>query len=1837
MVGINGGTIYGNNDKAGGDEALDGGAVRTEDEASFYMDGGAIIKNISGGRGGGVGAFGDDGFHFEGGVIIDNTAVSGGGVAITDNSYAGIHGGSVIGNRATSQGGGIYWSDGNYLSGKRLTFMGKVRITDNLCGVAASNVLYGDIDGSYLNVVDELDDSSRIGVSLKKPIASGGSRTITSGFVYRDYKPGVFFSDNSAYMVGAVGSVRYDVVFYAGRSTFDELQEALYDRNIREVVVSEYINIPDGCELDGYGKTIRVPEPYLNPDGSINENASGYGVFAISAGSKVKLENMTIIGGESIGAVYGANGSEITMEGVTVTRSNTGLYTKKNSKALLKNCTFYLNATTGNSPQTAAIQMGDSDTDAGCVCVLDNCSFTYNRAPGGALLIWGSLYANNTVMANNASVGGGSAITCGNQNKIYLMNCTVTGNVSSYLSGFSQGGIRVCGANDRLAAVNCIITDNYKDNGSTRSDVAHQESGTPVDIINCVYGELEGSNTVKDSKQDTSCDTACLYTQDPIRIDADSTTVRYLHPELVELSSGENDYYVPVMRDGTAASDGIATYFYYSDDVQASDFLDTVRMGYGPEGQIRGLGDISAPDASKKVTTYYGGGERESGVIGASAPEAAKAVLEGKSVWRTSADTATVKFRTSASGTYYYKVTDSEDAPDAEEIVADSIESGVALRGTQTIDVADLSAGAKYVHVVVKRDGLLSEVHTIPMPYDVYYFEDFDSYDQGVYGKQAGNPFAPLVQDVDGMGPEQQKVVDIGDESGKSLQLYGRSRYASHAYVPLPILPNDSYYVYEGKFNIDEAGTNDGIRFGFMNASGAGVNNEAGLMVRNNYVCKHFDAYGYDWGTVENDKWCTVKIVAKPSARTYDIYIDGRCYENIPCPSGLYYICFSAVWNSKSYFDDLKFYITSPVNVTFDSKGGSSVPSQVVPKGNFAQEPAEAPVLAGYTLKQWLLNGTPFDFNNTPVTEDITLTADWELNIENVVITTPSMEKMYDGTPLTCDGSGPQVIDVAGIPDTFIFVGSANGSQTDVGESSNTLAEGYQILDSREIDITDSLAGHITVVAGVLKVTPKDLIIKTGSAYKEYDGTPLTCSDVEVTGLIDGQTAVATTAGTITDVGSAPNTYVIDWGTTDSRNYEITEVLGTLTVTKSTHGDVLLTDTVSNGVKSEMKLQLPALDEGQSYVSAGIIIGGEVPELIEAGSTSLAGTTLTYKTTAQDPGASATITIPVTGGNYRDYNLIVTVSTDGMIARFKNDIDVFTYTGAKITPVIEVTNNGDALVPGVDYTVTYSGNINVTRNKTTGVVTAGGKVTIKGKGNLSDSKVLTFTILPKDLAGDEEGTPEIGIGHITIAAGQKATAPVITYGSYKLAAKDYTITDPMSGKVYPEAGEFTLEVEGKGNFTGKVFVPVHVKETKAEIKKLAVTVDTKTAVYYDPFATKGWMENKLASLITVYDSADKSKTPIEMDGNYVITYPSDVLSAGKKTINIVGIGPYTGSISKSITVKPLVVKDTGSGRIIVNQEDISRTPHYFVAGGVTLGDELRVEYANDDESMLIRLIEGTDYKVTYTNNKSVSKEGKPAEYSITFLGNYKGTPAIKNTKTAKVNVFTLSPKSIADEDVFDAYIPDLAYTGKPGTYYSAPIVTLNGSTIASSNYTTRYFHKEDEEYTEITSKNKLTLSEADTVAVIQARITAKGNYSGTIIKEYKVCRQVTNEVYDLSKARITIYGAGYNPANKSNKKLSGIPFNGYPRKVSDIDPETGAAYGKIVVDYKIGKTFVVLEEGVDYEVKYLNNINKGKAVIVINGTNKPNDDQIAFAGSKRTAFSITASSLKKYLKELLGL
>jgi len=158
--------------------------------------------------------------------------------------------------------------------------------------------------------------------------------------------------------------------------------------------------------------------------------------------------------------------------------------------------------------------------------------------------------------------------------------------------------------------------------------------------------------------------------------------------------------------------------------------------------------------------------------------------------------------------------------------------------------------------------------------------------------------------------------------------------------------------------------------------------------------------------------------------------------------------------------------------------------------------------------------------------------------------------KEYDGTPLSCSdwsiSSGK-----IGANETLTLLDSTE--ITSVGSVANEML--FSVTDKDGKDVTHRY--KITVMNGILNLTPRSITIRTGSAKKVYDGTPLVCNEYEIIkgSLVEGeQLDLALTS--IVNIGYTQN-YVVDYSIRRtagalrdvSQNYRISYDYGTLTVT----------------------------------------------------------------------------------------------------------------------------------------------------------------------------------------------------------------------------------------------------------------------------------------------------------------------------------------------------------------------------------------------------------------------------------------------------------------------------------------------------------------------------------------------------------------------------------------------------------------------------------------------------------------------------------------------------------------
>ena len=133
----------------------------------------------------------------------------------------------------------------------------------------------------------------------------------------------------------------------------------------------------------------------------------------------------------------------------------------------------------------------------------------------------------------------------------------------------------------------------------------------------------------------------------------------------------------------------------------------------------------------------------------------------------------------------------------------------------------------------------------------------------------------------------------------------------------------------------------------------------------------------------------------------------------------------------------------SKYNVTFDSNGGSIVENQEVLKNNKATKPVN-PTKEDYVFVEWRLNGVAYDFN-TPITKDIVLVAEWQVDVKPKYI-------------ITFDSSGGTEVAPIEVREGSTAIPPTNPTKT------NYNFNGWYLNDAF-FDFNTPITGNITLVA----------------------------------------------------------------------------------------------------------------------------------------------------------------------------------------------------------------------------------------------------------------------------------------------------------------------------------------------------------------------------------------------------------------------------------------------------------------------------------------------------------------------------------------------------------------------------------------------------------------------------------------------------------------------------------------------------------------------------------------------------------------------------------------------------
>ena len=261
--------------------------------------------------------------------------------------------------------------------------------------------------------------------------------------------------------------------------------------------------------------------------------------------------------------------------------------------------------------------------------------------------------------------------------------------------------------------------------------------------------------------------------------------------------------------------------------------------------------------------------------------------------------------------------------------------------------------------------------------------------------------------------------------------------------------------------------------------------------------------------------------------------------------------------------------------------------------------------------------------------------------------------------------------------------------------------------------------------------------------------------------------------------------------------------------------------------------------------------------------------------------------VTVTGtGNYKDSRTVqYTIDKKPLVSdMIKIANENLTYTGSAQTAAVTIEDlvGSTNIITSNDYTLTNPG----------GTAVGNYTVTIDGKGNYKGSASKQYSIIAQGATGftvdeiTETFTYKGAAWTPAVTVKKASTTDVLTLNM------DYTVAYSDNTNV----GTATVTVTGKGNYSGTRTVNFTIAA-----KTLA---DGMVALSSTSFTYTG-SEQKPAVTVTDTDT----NTPLTLNTDYQVIYPTDAISQGTKTITVKGIGNYTGEVAKTYSIGLLSLND----------------------------------------------------------------------------------------------------------------------------------------------------------------------------------------------------------------------------------------------------------------------------------------------------------------------------------------
>lgn len=671
-----------------------------------------------------------------------------------------------------------------------------------------------------------------------------------------------------------------------------------------------------------------------------------------------------------------------------------------------------------------------------------------------------------------------------------------------------------------------------------------------------------------------------------------------------------------------------------------------------------------------------------------------------------------------------------------------------------------------------------------------------------------------------------------------------------------------------------------------------------------------------------------------------------------------------------------------------------------------------------------------------------------------------------------------------------------------------------------ETDYLVSYSNNVNVGTAIIEITGKGNY--TGTVEKTFDIDSRTITDADVT---LSQTSYTYTGSAITPgVSVAGLKKDTDYSIGYSNNIAAGTASVIVTGINNCTGTVKKTFTINTrAIKaSEVKLSGTKFEYTGSEIKPAVTVG-KFEEDVD------------YTVEYTDNINIGTASVTITGIN----------SCTGTITKkfsiYAHDITVkevilegseFQYTGSEIRPSVTI----EGLVEGTDYTADYTNNIDPG--------TAG--ITITGIGIYEGTIEKSFTIKINDIIGDL-----ITLEQTTYNYSGEENRPKVSIEGLE-EGKDFDVEYRNN----INAGEATVVITGKGLYTGAT-------AAKAFTILPIVIVEQAVSLEQETFEYNG---SSFSPAITV----DNLQEGVDFSVAY-----SNNTNVGNATVKVVGMGNYTGTVTKKFRITVHTITD--------NEVILEQSQYTYTRKPIT-------------PTVTIQGLKKTDYTISSYNNNI---DAGTATVTVVGKGNCDGTV----TKT-----FTISPKEL-NSGYFSIDPSSVEYTGDE--------IKPNVGTLS--------YIEENRDYT-VSYSNNINVGTA-TVTIV-----CIGNYCGTVKKTFKITMRTIKEsdvTWDLSSTEYT--GEEIKPGVSVDGLKEDVDYTVSYSNNIDAGTGTVAVTGINNCDGVISKTFTIaqqdisgktitikkdvytftgqaispkttiagLEEGKDFTVSYQNNTEAGTATITV--------------------------------------